>query len=89
MASSDKENASKENASKELPKETTLDPIPTQHKAEPKPETKKQEKVQDIKPIYPKYAGYSCPVCGSKRLTDDSGKYICPVTPKPSDCPVK
>lgn len=74
-------------------KETILDPVSTpvsiQQKSEPKPEAKKQEKTQDIKPIYPKYAGYSCPVCGSKRLTDDSGKYICPVTPKPSDCPVK
>jgi hypothetical protein len=74
---------------KEPIKETILDPVPTQPKAEPKPETKKQEKVQGIKPIYPKYAGYSCPVCGSKRLTDDAGKYICPVTPKPSDCPIK
>lgn len=78
---------------KETIKETILDPVSTpvsiQQKSEPKPEAKKQEKTQDIKPIYPKYAGYSCPVCGSKRLTDDSGKYICPVTPKPSDCPVK
>lgn len=74
----------------ETPKEgqsesSLLPPSPT-----PKPESKKQEKKAEVsKPIYPKYPGYSCPVCGSKRLTDDSGKYICPVNPKPSECPVE
>jgi rubrerythrin len=67
-------------------------PSPTpkhESKTEVKLESKKQDKKPEVKPIYPKYQGYSCPVCGSKRVTDDSGKYICPVTPKPSDCPVQ
>ena len=55
----------------------------------PKTESKKQEKKTEPKPVYPKYPGYSCPVCGSRRVTNDAGEYICPVSPRPSDCPVK
>lgn len=79
----------------ESPKESIKEPIKEVQKPEAvatplKTESKKQEKkAEATKPIYPKYAGYSCPVCGSKRLTDDSGKYICPVNPKPSECPVE
>lgn len=71
---------------KEEKRETTPETAPNPVKVEPKEKTKKSESV---KSVYPPYAGWSCPVCGSKRITDDSGKYICPTTPQPSDCPVK
>ena len=70
-------------------KEIPLEPTPTPTLAPAKLEPKKTEKKQEIKPVYPKYQGYSCPICGSKRVTDSSGNYICPVSPKPSDCPVQ
>jgi hypothetical protein len=66
-------------------------PSPTPIPA-PKTEKKKEkelEKEPEVNPFYPKYAGYSCPVCGSKRLTNDSGKYVCPLVPKPSNCSVE
>ena len=63
-------------------------PTPSPPVSPPKAESKKQEKKAEAKPIYPKYPGWSCPVCGSKRVTNNDGKYICPVSPKPSDCPV-
>nr|WFD61501.1 MAG: hypothetical protein [uncultured cyanophage] len=71
-----------------FPVEVNPSPVIQYGKQEPK-DNKKQEKKTEVKPIYPSYAGYSCPICGSKRLTDNSGKYICPVTPKPSNCPVE
>ncbi len=60
-----------------------------QVKPEPKKTEKTEKKTEAIKPVYPRYSGYSCPVCGSKRVTSNEGQYICPVMPKPPDCPVK
>lgn len=70
------------------PVEASQTPAVQPEKQEPK-EQKKQDKKTEIKSIFPKYPGYSCPVCGSKRLTDSSGQYICPIAPKPSNCPVE
>lgn len=73
----------------EIPKESSPVEVTIQPEKQESKDNKKQEKKAEVKPIYPKYPGYSCPVCGSKRLTDSSGKYICPVTPKPYNCPVE
>lgn len=79
----------KPESSKESPPVEVSPPPVIQPEKQESKEHKKQDKKTEIKSIYPKYPGYSCPVCGSKRLTDTSGKYICPVTPKPSNCPVE
>lgn len=63
--------------------EPTSSAFPT--KAEPK----KGKQSESIKAVFPPYAGQTCPVCNSKKVTDNSGQYICPITPQPSDCPVK
>lgn len=84
MATSDSEKTEPiKEPQKEVKVETSSSSAPA------KTEPKKQNKKTEVKPVYPKYPGHSCSVCGSKRVTDDSGKYICPVFPKPSDCPVK